>query len=964
MATTVTADDIQGLYIAYFNRPADFLGLQFWTDAANKAGGINTVANAFAASPEYTAAFAGKSTAQIIDQIYMNLFGRHAEVDGIKFWGSALDNKVLGIGNIAYQIMKGAHDTDGGFADATAVANKVKAATAFYNALDTSAEIIAYSGDAANATVRTWLTGVTDQASLDAATSDAGLTAITSAVVAGNVPVVTPIISALTAGIDTLTGAAGNDVFNASDAAGAAASVLGGLDIIDGGAGQNTANIADSLTGAGAAFTLHGATFKNIQQMNISTSGGFTGLDLSGVTGLTNAALSAQGTAASTGIKLGAGVTATVSAVAADIGVTGGANVTATTTGAALVTLAGTALTNATVKAGTGAVSVSGAVLANVAVTGGDLSGANAIDNGAAKTTLTTVTLTDVDTNANLRGAGLTNLTVGGSTTAARTVTVTNATVGHSLKLTAAGTGYDTSGASPVEHQTVVTDAAATSLTVTTTAASSIDASNSTAVTAVVLNGAGALKFAPMAGNVLSIDGSAATGALTLGTLNAATVTVKTGSGADSLTVSASTAATTVTTGDGNDSVTLGSSLFAGSTINLGAGNDKLLGVNAQAPTTGTGTLIDGGAGTDTLSADLVNAGNAALFKNFENLSLNSAAGLDLALLSGNTITALTMDTASTSVTYQHVTATGLTDSYVGDNSAVNNTLSLNGVSGSSDSFAISFTGVDTSTPVAANVKAGTITAAGIENFTIASGGTKAWNSVVLGADTSASTVTINGAANLDLTFASGFGDATNKTGVSLIDGSTATGALNINTTNVDPAGLVVKTGTGADTITLASSATVLSGAGADTIVTAAGSNTTITGGTGVTTVDAHLTLAASTAAPKITTLTDAKQGDILTFVNHGTEAFTSTKVDVHTATALFGGSVNALDLASTADGATTNSAIKWFQYAGDTYIIEDNTASTTAFGTADVIIKLTGLHDLSTATGGNTNIITLGLGA
>ncbi len=963
MATTVSTDDIQGLYIAYFNRPADYRGLQFWQDAANAAGGdINAVANAFAAAPEYTTMFAGKSNLEIIDQIYVNLFGRHAELDGLNFWANALDKKILGVGNIAYQIMKGAHDTEGGFADATAVASKIKAAAAFYGALDTAAEALAYNGTVADAQARAWLSTVVDQATLDAATSDAGLTAITGAIVAGAQPVVTPIIANLTAGIDTLTGGAGNDVFNASDAAGAASSVLGGLDVIDGGTGSNTANIADSLTNAAAAFTLHGATFKNIQQMNVSTSGGFTGLDLTGVTGLTNVSLAAQGTAASTGIVLGSGVTGTVSAVAANVGVTGGVNVTASTTAGGTVTLAGTALTTATVNAGTGAVSVSGNVLTNVTVNGGSLAAANAIDN-TTKTTLTTVTVTGNDTNVNIRGNGVTNVSVAGSETAARTIAITNAAAGgHALNFTAAGTGYDTSGASPVEHQTVLTDLTATALTVTTTAASSVNASTSTAVTAVTLKGAGDLKFAPMAGNVLSIDGSAATGALTLGSLNAATVTVKTGSGADSLTVNA-TALTTVSTGDGNDSVTLGSSLAAGSTIDLGAGNDKLLGIAAQAPAAGTGTVIDGGAGVDTLSADLVNAGNAALFKNFENLSLNSATGLDLALLSGNTITALTMDTASTTATYQHVTATGLTDTYVGDNSAFTNTLSLNGVSGTSDAFTITFAAVDTSTPVAAVEKAGTIAAAGIENFTIVSGGTKAWNAVTLGTDTSASTVTINGASNLDLTFSGTFGDSTNKTGVSLIDGSAATGALSINTANVDANGLVVKTGTGADTITLAGSATVLSGAGADTIVTAAGATTTITGGAGATTVDAHLTVAASTSAPKITTLTDAKQGDILTFLDHGTETFTTTKVNVNTATALFGGTVNALDLATTADGGTANSAIKWFQYAGDTYVVEDNSAGAT-LGTGDIVIKLTGLHDLSTATGAGTHIITLGLGA
>ncbi|ELX10622.1 hypothetical protein Jab_2c27200 [Janthinobacterium sp. HH01] len=944
---------IQQLYVAYYNRPADVGGLAFWVGKLDAGVSIDAISKAFNTAPEYTSLYAGKTPAQIVDTVYVNLFGRHAEQGGLNFWAPKVQDGTISTADLVKAIGAGAVDASGApNNDGIALANKATAAAAFTDELSlpgNEAERLAYESN--NVPGRTYVASVTTDASLATAIANVHASAQTL------IPTPPVTVAALTTGIDTLTGGAGNDTFNASWTTGG--TVLGGLDVIDGGTGTNIVNIADAGTAAGTAFSLNGATFKNIQAINAATSGGFTGLDLTGVTGLTNVTLAATGTAASTGIVLGSGVTASVTASAAAIGVTGGTNVTAVAAGANAVTLAGTALSVANVTAGTGAVGVSGAALTAVTVKGGDLSAANAIDNGAAKTTLTTVTVTDVDTNINLRGAGLTNVSVGGTNAAARTVTVTNATAGHALKFTAAGTGYDAAGA---EQQTVLNDAAATALTVTTSAASSVNASGSTLVTAVTLNGAGALKFAPMGTAVTSIDGSAATGALTLGTLNAAAVTVKTGSGNDSLTLSA-TAVATVATGDGNDSVTLGSVIAAGTTINLGAGNDKLLGVAAQAPAAGTGTVIDGGAGTDTVSADLINAGNAAVFKNFENLSLNSATGLDLALLTGNTISALTMDTTTTTATYQHVTATGLTDTFVGNNSAFTNTLSLNNVSGSSDSFAITFAAVDTATPGSANVKAGTIAAAGIETFNIVSGGTKAWNSLTLGADSSASSVVITGAANLDLTFASGFGDATNKTGVSLIDGSAATGALTINTTNVDPAGLVVKTGSGADVITLASSATVSTGAGADTIVTAVGSNTTITGGAGVTTVDAHLTLAASTTAPKITTLTDAKQGDILTFLNQGTETFTTTKVNVSTATALFGGTVNAFDLASTADGST-NGAIKWFQYAGDTYVIEDNTASTTAFGTGDVIIKLTGLHDLSTATGAGTNILALGLGA
>jgi len=380
---SVSANDIQGLYIAYFNRPADFLGLQFWTDAANKAGGnINAVANAFAASTEYTTLYAGMSTPQIIDTIYMNLFGRHAELDGIKFWGSALDNKVLGIGNIAYQIMKGAQDTVGGFQDATAVANKVIAATAFYNALDTSAEVIAYNGTAADNVVKTWLSGVTDQASLDAATSDAGLTAVTSAVVAVSTPPVPAVNLSLSTGVDALAGGAGNDVFNGVLGT-AAHATLTAFDSIDGAAGNNTLNIVDTDTANAVTSIPTGVTIKNIQTLNVS-SAETAGVNVDGTTiaGLTtlnvNASVGADiiNAATTTAIlvndaTLANGVTtisggSSITAIVAGVTTGGAVNVgSSTTAGAISATVSDIAAAAGTSQAGS-AVTVAGGTTVSV----------------------------------------------------------------------------------------------------------------------------------------------------------------------------------------------------------------------------------------------------------------------------------------------------------------------------------------------------------------------------------------------------------------------------------------------------------------------------------------------------------------------------------------------------------------------------------------------------------------------
>jgi S-layer protein len=45
-----------------------------------------------------------------------------------------------------------------------------------------------------------------------------------------------------------------------------------------------------------------------------------------------------------------------------------------------------------------------------------------------------------------------------------------------------------------------------------------------------------------------------------------------------------------------------------------------------------------------------------------------------------------------------------------------------------------------------------------------------------------------------------------------------------------------------------------------------------------------------------------------------------------------------------------TNGVIKWFQFGGDTYIVEDISTATAFSPAADLVVKLTGTIDLSTA--------------
>lgn len=181
MATTYY-ENIQKLYVAYFNRPADTAGLAYWEGVVEAAkGDTAAVSAAFAADTEYKTAYANMSNADIVNKVYQNLFGRDAEAAGKAYWADLLDKKTITIDAVVTAIATGAQGSD-----LTAYNNKVKAATAFTAALDTPAEQSGYSGDAANAIAKTFISGVTTDASLASAVAPATLGAtVAKSVAAG-----------------------------------------------------------------------------------------------------------------------------------------------------------------------------------------------------------------------------------------------------------------------------------------------------------------------------------------------------------------------------------------------------------------------------------------------------------------------------------------------------------------------------------------------------------------------------------------------------------------------------------------------------------------------------------------------------------------------------------------------------------------------------------------------------------
>lgn len=367
----------------------------------------------------------------------------------------------------------------------------------------------------------------------------------------------------------------------------------------------------------------------------------------------------------------------------------------------------------------------------------------------------------------------------------------------------------------------------------------------------------------------------------------------------------------------GGVNITLAAATNAAFAFTGGSGNDSVKFADNGLGALTAGSQLDGGAGTadkigllDTaLSAAEYTALNAA--KNFEVIGLNAALTVDASQLAG--YKAYSLDANAAQVINN--TATGTSVSVTAAHAAA---ITVGSAVGVTDlTFNI---GTSTTTGLALG---GNTTLSGQTAIALTSNGTNASantvNNLVL---TDNAVVTITGSNDLTIT---GIANAT-TTGHK-IDGSAATGKLNITANQVAYAagsslGDVLIGGTAADTLK-------------------AGLNSTkLTGNAGADSFDVSTAVTGATTVANITTITDFTKGDKIVFAS--ASAFTATKVDLT--------GVTTEQAAIDALVAGNNSDLKWGVYNGNTYLVDDVGTGATMAAT-DVVVKLTGVLDLSAST-------------
>jgi S-layer protein len=283
----------------------------------------------------------------------------------------------------------------------------------------------------------------------------------------------------------------------------------------------------------------------------------------------------------------------------------------------------------------------------------------------------------------------------------------------------------------------------------------------------------------------------------------------------------------TITAGGGAQgttfTLTTGTDNFTGTAANDSFSANRSVGSNnGLLETLGNSDVIDGGAGTDSLTAQFVtaNVNVTPTIRNIETLNLEAQANATLNMINSDA-SVKTVSTANNAGTLTVTNLQGKVDNFNVTNTANNVTVSMNaGLAGATDAATLTLSNVTNGAVMSFGNNAVT-GGNGYETMNIVSNGTVANNitlddTPIANAAGSLATIKVSGANNLTL------GSANGMTTVTTVDASTFTGALTYTAAANNGQAMTVTGGTGDDIINIngyTTADTVNGGAGTDRLV-------------------------------------------------------------------------------------------------------------------------------------------------
>lgn len=124
-ATEGQIHDLLDMYVAYFDRAPDALGINYWASRLVDGMTLQEIARSFFVQPETLAAYPpGMTTTAFVTQVYANALGRTPDAAGLTYWVNDLDIGVQTRDAFMLAIIYGARAETGSPADAAYLRNK------------------------------------------------------------------------------------------------------------------------------------------------------------------------------------------------------------------------------------------------------------------------------------------------------------------------------------------------------------------------------------------------------------------------------------------------------------------------------------------------------------------------------------------------------------------------------------------------------------------------------------------------------------------------------------------------------------------------------------------------------------------------------------------------------------------------------------------------------------------------
>ena len=142
------SNDLQKLYIAYFGRPGDPSGINYWLSRFNESFTLRQISHELSRQDEYTKYIAhDKSFEFKINKLYLNLFHRKADFDGFNYWMEMVNSHDYKIADIVCELVCSKEkpylvNSEQERKDSKVLENKIFAAELFTNQISQSITLI------------------------------------------------------------------------------------------------------------------------------------------------------------------------------------------------------------------------------------------------------------------------------------------------------------------------------------------------------------------------------------------------------------------------------------------------------------------------------------------------------------------------------------------------------------------------------------------------------------------------------------------------------------------------------------------------------------------------------------------------------------------------------------------------------------------------------------------------------